>query len=109
MSTYWHIRCTQCDEENEGGLNHGDKVMQAVLDLLPQIEAIYKGDPTGYVEVKVLGAYDAISFVQEHHGHPLIVRNEYGMTIAEDDAQHEKWRLERELKQVSGKSGESSQ
>ena len=92
MSESWHFKCLKCDEENEDGLNHGDKILLNALRHVDTIKSLLDSDESGYIQVSIMGmGMEPISFLMEHYGegHDVVVYSEYGKIKRVDDVQEE--------------------
>lgn len=88
MSETWHFKCLKCDEDNEDGLNHGDKILLNVLRHVDTIKSLLDSDESGYLQVSIMGrGTEPISFLMEHYGegHDVVVYSEYGKIKRVDD------------------------
>lgn len=92
MSESWHFKCLKCDEENEVGLNHGDKVLLSVLRQVDTIKSLLDNDEFGYLQISIMSmGTEPITFLNEHYGegHDVVVYSEYGRIKRVDDIQEE--------------------
>lgn len=90
MSETWHFKCLKCDEENEDGLNHGDKILLNTLRRVDAIKSLLDSDEFGYLQISIIGlGTEPISFLMEHYGegHDVVVYSEYGKIKRVDDVQ----------------------
>ena len=80
MSKIWHFKCLKCDENNEDGLNHGDKILLNVLKNVDTIKSLLDNDEYGYLEISIGMGTEPITFLMEHYGegHDVVVYSEYG-------------------------------
>ena len=81
MSKTWYFKCLECDEQNEDGLNHGDKILLNVLRQIDTIKSLLDSDESGYIQISIMGiGTEPISFLMEHYGdgHDVVVCSEYG-------------------------------
>jgi hypothetical protein len=81
MSESWHFKCLKYDEENEDGLNHGDKILLNVLRYVDAIKSLLNSDESGYLQISIIGMrMEPIAFLNEHYGegHDVVVYSEYG-------------------------------
>lgn len=80
MSTYCCIYCRD-DEECSGSGNRVAVTLAAFLRARPEIDALAATDAFGEIDaIRVLGvdSPDPLTFIAQHQGHSLVVRNEYG-------------------------------
>jgi hypothetical protein len=82
MSCDWHIYCRTCDKSHDFlDANHRQDVMHVLIDHAAAIAALvplFKDNRSWDVELKVYyGSIDP-SFFEEHLGHDLVPRSEYG-------------------------------
>jgi len=59
VSTYWGLRCIDCDECSPHWFTHGSHILKDVVGLWPHIKAVVNA-PSGYLEIHFLGGYDDI-------------------------------------------------
>jgi hypothetical protein len=81
MSEIWYFKCLKCDEKNEDGLNHGDKILLNVLRHVDTIKSLLDSDEFGYLQISMMGiGTEPIDFLMEHYGggHDVVVCSEYG-------------------------------
>lgn len=82
----------KCDEENEYGLNHGDKILLNALRHVDTIKSLLDSDDSGYIQVSIMGmGTEPIAFLMEHYGeeHDVVVYSEYGKIKRIDNVQEE--------------------
>lgn len=87
MSCEWVFYCKKCDEEaGDGEINEAGKLK--LIGLIEHREEIVKAiillENLPVYSVELYVSY--LRFLCSHEGHELTLRNEYGLTIAEDDA-----------------------
>ena len=80
MSEIWRFKCLRCDEQNEDGLNHGDKILLNVLRHIDTIKSLLDSDESGDLEISIIGGTEPITFLMQHYGdgHDVVVESEYG-------------------------------
>jgi hypothetical protein len=84
VSTYWDVRCLDCDVESGLHLNHGDDTCRGLIkhrDGLASIAAVEEDTAKDWVEISIsvpgeIGHVDP-SFYKAHAGHVLAPVNEY--------------------------------
>lgn len=87
MSTHWGYRCLDCDVESPHWFNHGDEALRDFLALWPHVKAVldsrldyflFKFEPLDAWMGKGAGEDDLFTWVRQHEGHRIVLRNEYG-------------------------------
>ena len=86
MSTYWGFHCTDCDDVSPRWWNHGDDELAKLLLHWPIIKPVYDLTMSGEIwrlsGIVLAGVYDEpgpLEFLNQHNGHTIRVRNEYGV------------------------------
>jgi hypothetical protein len=77
MSTYWRIACLDCDDEDDGAINHGEEALAKIIrdrqawEILADSEIDY--DIKSYEHVHIHSG-----FFMRHRGHVLAPVSQYG-------------------------------
>ena len=85
MSTYWDVRCLDCDVESGLHLNHGDGTCRDLIkfrDGLASIAAVAEATASSWFEISIsvpgeCGHVEP-AFYKTHAGHALAPVSEYG-------------------------------
>lgn len=80
MSTYWDVRCLDCNEESGLHLNHGDDACRALIKVRDGLAGLAEFDHWSELNVSVSGEIGHVdpSFYKKHAGHVLAPVSEYG-------------------------------
>ena len=90
MSTSWGYRCNTCGVDSPTWFNHGQPTLCEAVEKWPAIKAIRDADLSCFdVEITAY-IYEEygdkeptlFEFLDAHHGHELMLLNEYGDTVS---------------------------
>lgn len=78
MSNYCWLACKDCGTFTNSESNHGEEQLLNIIDMAPEIKAIFEKDKFSNVEINISGASEFANFMVEHYGHDVVVRREFG-------------------------------
>lgn len=76
MSTYWGLKCRDCNEQTDMFINHGDDYIISAIKVYPYYLACK--EVVFYSSLPSWPFADVASFLEDHYQHKFVLLNEYG-------------------------------